>query len=128
MDEKWPIVLKNDEGIRPAGNPDECFYCKSKVGELHKKDCVIVTKIVKVKYTFEIEICVPHSWDQDQINFHRNESSWCASNAIDDLVEFDNKVGCLCPYFEAEYIEVVDNTPVRLTKEEANQKIQETSS
>ena len=92
MDKKWPIVLKNDDGIRPAGKPDECLYCKSKVGEPHAKDCVIVTKIVKVRYSFEIEITVPHHWDKDMIEFHRNESSWCALNAIDDLSEFGNKV------------------------------------
>lgn len=29
-----PIVKKDDTGIRPAGKPDECFYCHSKVGEI----------------------------------------------------------------------------------------------
>ena len=24
----WPTVHEKDDGIRPAGRPDQCFYCK----------------------------------------------------------------------------------------------------
>lgn len=27
---------------RPAGAPDECFYCRSKMGAEHKDDCIII--------------------------------------------------------------------------------------
>lgn len=48
----WPLVDPNDDGIRPAGKPDECFYCNSKVGEEHGRQCCIVTKLVRLEYTF----------------------------------------------------------------------------
>ena len=28
----WPLVDKNDDGIRPAGRQDACFYCGQRVG------------------------------------------------------------------------------------------------
>ena len=43
------IVTADDEGIRPAGKPDECFYCLRKVGELHRDDCVTVTVVRRYK-------------------------------------------------------------------------------
>lgn len=43
----WPTVSADDPGIRPAGKPDECFYCHAKVGELHWPECCVVVKDVK---------------------------------------------------------------------------------
>ena len=40
-----PLVLKDDDGIRPAGRPNQCFYCNQQVGKPHKQDCAcLVTK------------------------------------------------------------------------------------
>ncbi|HYE20102.1 MAG TPA: hypothetical protein VEA69_16760 [Tepidisphaeraceae bacterium] len=111
----WPLVLPNDDGIRPAGPPDECFYCRQKVGTPHGPTCVCVTRRVKVRYTFEIEIDVPHHWDDDHVHFHRNESSWCATNGLDDVTNFVDRQqganGCVCPWFKCEVVEEVDGTP-----------------
>ena len=104
----WPRVLKSDDGIRPAGKPDECFYCHSKVGEYHGRECVTIKKLVKLKYTFVVDVEVPHYWTKDDIEFHRNESSWCASNAISEL---EKQGDCLCPVFECEYIATIDDAP-----------------
>jgi hypothetical protein len=38
--DNWPLVAPNDDGIRPAGPRDACFYCRQKVGQPHKPDCV----------------------------------------------------------------------------------------
>jgi hypothetical protein len=114
MNDNWPKVVENDDGIRPAGNKDECFYCRRKIGQPHEEDCVIVTKKVKVRYSFEIEIDVPHFWDKDNIEFKLNDSSWCADNALEDLTEYAGD-GCLCGVFDGEFIEVVDSTPQRKT-------------
>lgn len=73
----FPLVLLNDNGIRLAGKPDECFYCHSKVGEPHKRDCVVIRKRVKMRFIVEIETDEPHSWTKDDIEFHYNNSS-CA--------------------------------------------------
>lgn len=106
----WPVVIKNDDGIRPAGNPDECFYCQRKIGEEHSRECVTITKLVKVRYIYEIEIPVPNYWSSEDIEFHRNESSWCADNSFDEIEAYigDN---CACKCFKAEFVSDVDTTP-----------------
>ena len=76
----FPKVLPKDDGIRPAGRPDQCFYCRSMVGEEHKKDCVTIDKIVEIEFTVRVPVKVPHGWDQEMINFRYNDSSWCADN------------------------------------------------
>ena len=113
----WPKVLPNDDGIRPAGPSDECFYCQAKVREAHAFDCVTIHKKVRVRYIFDIEVEVPYVWDKQQFEFHRNESTWCANNAIDELQAQTQE--CLCPYFKAEFLEDVDNTPIQKTKDDA---------
>jgi len=110
---KIPIVLPNDNGIRSAGKSNECFYCHQKIGLPHKKDCVILNKKVKLKYSFEIEVEMPWSWDNGQILFHRNDGSWCADNALDELEKLSDKLGCLCSVFSAEIISVSDKPPYR---------------
>lgn len=115
-----PKVLVDDDGIRPAGQPDECFYCQQKVGQPHKPDCVILNRKVKIKYTYEIEVEVPHSWDKHDIEFHRNESSWCAGNSLDELNDYAEKLdkegSCLCGCFSAEVIEIPEAAPYRRNK------------
>jgi hypothetical protein len=112
----WPLVVPNDDGIRPAGPPDACFYCKNRVGEPHGLSCVVVQKRVRVTYTFTLEIDIPHNWEAKQFEFHRNAGSWCADNAIDELsaiLEDDNGPGCLCQTFKAKLVEVIDERPRR---------------
>lgn len=112
-----PKVLVDDDGIRPAGQPDECFYCNQKVGQPHKQDCVILNRKVKVRYSYEIEIEVPHFWDKETIEFHRNDSSWCADNSLDDIEEYSkSRGGCLCGCFSAEVIEIPEAAPYRKNK------------
>lgn len=112
----WPVVIENDDGIRPAGEPDECFYCHQKIGEEHKRDCVIVTKRVRVRYTIEVEIDVPHEWDPSMVLFSRNESRWCANNVTVDIeADIGRRAanGCLCDGFKCEFVDVADETPQR---------------
>ena len=116
----WPVVTADDPGIRPAGLPAQCFYCKAAVGEPHGGRCVIVQKTVKVRYIFELDLRVPHSWTKETIEFHRNDNTWCADNAIEELqalikkVDFGDGVSageCLCDRFTCEFVGVVDETP-----------------
>ena len=88
FDGSYPLVKENDTGIRPAGKPDECFYCGSKVGEPHKHGCVTVVKKVKLKATIEYEKEVPADWDDEQIYYHYNLGTWCANNIVDDLKDY----------------------------------------
>lgn len=115
----WPLVVVNDDGIRPAGRPDECFYCHQRIGAEHERDCVIVQKKIKARYVFEVELLIPHFWDAETFEFHRNESSWCARNGIGEL-ERAYEEDCPCSQFRAEWIEEVDTTPTReVTADEA---------
>lgn len=115
-----PIVLQDDAGIRPAGRQDECFYCQQKIGTPHLETCVILQQKVKIRYSFEIEIDVPAHWDRDNIEFHRNEGSWCADNAYDAIESFVEEKGlsCSCSIFKAEVIEQLDPGPFRYNKKQ----------
>lgn len=92
---------------RPAGRPDECFYCHRKLGENHISDCVLIRKKVKIRLTVEYDVSVPFHWDASAVDFHRNGSSWCVDNCIDELKALAPKDGCLCRYdgLRFEYIE-----------------------
>jgi len=89
-----------ENGPRPAGRPDECFYCKQPVGEDHKADCVCRQRTVVVRFTVEAVIRLPGFWDEEQIRFRYNGSSWCASNLVEILAE----PKCLCPFTTAEFV------------------------
>lgn len=125
VDQDWPLVVADDDGIRAAGRPDRCFYCGGQVGQPHGPDCVCVTKRVQLRYSFILDVDVPHGWDEDHILLYRNDSSWCADNALDELEASTGDVDCLCPRFECFLESVVDDTPRRETRgpkdEEAEQ-------
>jgi len=78
-------TVRSDWGPRPAGQPDECFYCREAVGDAHKADCVCLRKAVVLKYEVLMVVSVPQSWTKKDIEFHRNDSSWCFSNDIEQL-------------------------------------------
>lgn len=100
-------VDPDDDGIRPAGPDDACFYCRSRVGELHDKDCVAWLRRVKVRYTFEIETDMPTGWDEEEIAFHWHGSSWCSTNALDEIREYieEEHNGCACQCFQGEILD-----------------------
>jgi hypothetical protein len=109
---EWPLVDEHDDGIRPAGKPDECFYCNQKIGQPHGRECVMVEKKILIRYTIEIPIMIPHFWTKEQLEFHRNEGSWCKSNLIRELQKYDEEQ-CLCGVTQAEYVRTIDDTPTR---------------
>ncbi len=114
-DKPWPLVDPCDSGIRPAGKPDECFYCRQKVGSAHARDCVIVTKRVRMRAVIEFETDeFPHHWGKQQIEFHHNEGTWCSDNFLDDLPKIIAKMneGCSCNIIKFEYLSE-DDKPLR---------------
>lgn len=54
------------------------------------------TQTVTVEITIKLPMEFPKEWDAKMIEFHLNESSWCFSNIIEVLEEYDEKHGCLC--------------------------------
>lgn len=90
-----------ENGPRPAGKPDECFYCNKKLGQEHTSDCVCRTRTVLLRYTFDVVEAFPATWTPEEIESSRNESTWCASSAIETLQRIP---GCLCSHFKGQYI------------------------
>lgn len=93
---------------RPGSAPPfdgRCFYCRQPIGELHKRTCELVHKRVKVRCTIEYEVEVPSFWDQTQIEFHRNDGSWCADNLLRELEQVAEAGGCLCDITRFELLE-----------------------
>ncbi len=116
----FPLVAPNDYGIVPNdGPPDECHRCRQRIGMPHKRSCSSVTKRVLVRYSFLLEIEVPHHWTGDDIEAHRNDSPWCANSAIVEIAEEFGAEGreCACSSFECEYLETTDSTPRSKTRE-----------
>lgn len=90
--DNWPLVDPKDDGIRPAGRPDECFYCRQRVGKSHGSECVMVTKVIELAVRAELNdgkvvtgvwrLNEPHCETPKSIEFRYNESSWCAGNFL----------------------------------------------
>lgn len=103
--DNWPV---EDYGIRPAGKPDECFYCHEPKGGVHKPDCVIRQRTVVVRLEMELVIAAPESFGPDLIEFGFNESSSCQSNIIDLLRELDERLDkagkCPCGLINVTYL------------------------
>jgi hypothetical protein len=82
------LLVTPRNGPRPAGRPDRCFYCGEPVGRQHEPECACRLKLVvyEVEHpigTFEWYCTVPESWDEDFIEFHKNECTWCADNVVE---------------------------------------------
>ncbi len=115
----WFKVLPDDDGIRPAGRPDQCFYCRQMVGDFHKRDCVICRK--DVACTVHVEgrpvlnatIDIPAAWNPQEFYSWSNLGSWCKSNlsngylSEEDTREFESWFDpdeCACPDTEIKYV------------------------
>lgn len=129
--DEWPVVLSNDDGLRSIGEQGRCFYCKAAVGQPHGRECVTVCKLVKYDVlsdgievgTFETDD--PCHWTAHDCNFHKNESSWCADNALDSIQWLDSAFAekveqfcmelseedCACATLEFRFAEVIDEGP-----------------
>lgn len=92
-------------GPRPAGSQDRCFYCHEMIGSKHKTDCVLRKKVVMLQVQVTIPVVVPSCWGEDEVDFHRNESTWCASSIVREFVSYSeatqDNAPCLCNSFEA---------------------------
>ena len=93
------------KAMRPASDKQQCFYCQQAIGDNHKDTCVLINQKIRIQVTTELEVSVPHHWDEGTVSFHFNESSWCANNLINIIEEN----GCICG--------VTDIKPISLSKE-----------
>lgn len=94
--------IVTDKAQRPVDpNSGTCFYCNQYIGEPHLDECVLIQKKVRVRATIEYDIEVPNYWQAEELEFHRNEGSWCSDNMIRELEDLP---GCLCHHVEFEYL------------------------
>lgn len=76
------ILPVTEDGVRSAGSPNKCFYCGEPKGAPHAADCVIPQRTVVLAMTIEYVVSIPAYWDVSQVEFHRNDSSWCSANDL----------------------------------------------
>ena len=98
------MMIVTSKAMRPASAKEQCFYCQQPIGQPHKDDCVMIVKRVKVRMVVEYEVEVPAYWSGEQIEFHRNQGSWCADNAIEELEALSESQKCLCHHAHFQYI------------------------
>lgn len=96
------------DAMRPASDQPQCFYCQRAIGNDHQSDCVLISKTVKVRAIIEYDVRVPSDWDKAQVEFHRNDGSWCADNMIGELEEAVEANHCLCGIVRFEMIKDSD--------------------
>ena len=78
-------------------------------------------QIKTIQWTINLPMDFPSDWDDDMIEFHLNESSWCCSNLISELEKYDEKNGCICGICEAKVAEKTES----LISEERNKILDE---
>lgn len=61
-----------------------------------------------IRWTIDLPMEFPDEWNDHDIEFHLNESSWCCSNILPILDEYDSKYGCICNISHAKVIDYED--------------------
>jgi hypothetical protein len=97
----WKV---DTDSVRPAGKPDECFYCNAKLGEDHRKGCVMRSRTVMVEIKATLILSVPEDWDASMIEFDMNDSSSCFDNLLNRAQEQAERVGCSCGFGEGTFL------------------------
>ena len=95
--------VKPDD-VRPARQDGTCFYCRVPLGKQHNVGCVLRYKTIVVEVTMRLVRRVPEDWDANMIEFHMNDSSWCASNFIGEIQSVNTKERCLCDRTEGKFV------------------------
>ena len=73
-------------------------------------------QIKTIQWTINLPMDFPSDWDNELIEFHLNESSWCCSNLISELEKYDEENGCICGICEAKVADKIED----LLSEERN--------
>lgn len=97
-------VLPQDE--RPARRDGTCFYCSQPLGTKHNPNCIIVSKTITVRLTLDVVIEVPRTWGKEQVEFARNENSWCVNNMMRELQTWfdDTNNSCACGSAQIDFV------------------------
>lgn len=111
--------LVTEKGTCPSGGPDECCYCKQKIGADHAADCVLRRRTVVVRLNVEYVTTVEENDGEppEHALFYWNEGTYCMDNALEDIRAFvydeeagddpddpHKTFGCICPVATIEYV------------------------
>jgi|ERR1700679_3151709 hypothetical protein len=83
-------------GPRPAGRPDECFYCRLPVGSAHAEGCVLRKRTIVMIAEIEVLVEVDQLSAAGVIERGFNEGSWCADNLLGWIENAQRADKCLC--------------------------------
>jgi hypothetical protein len=105
----WTVEERDTRGVGPL-----CLYCQSALGGRHAVTCVVPQKTVRLRVTIEFDVTVPDSWTRHDVEFHRNESSSCASNGWRDLRDAMREAGsrgakCFCGTAKYDVVDMYGN-------------------
>lgn len=89
------------------GTPDKCLYCTAAIDTPHDSDCVCPQRTVVLEAKIQMVVEVPIFWSEEDILFHRNEGSWCATNLVDELQRGPD---CLCDHAEFSFVREANET------------------
>ena len=64
---------------------------------MHEKERII-------RITIDLPMKFSTDWDDNLIEFHLNESSWCFDNLIDQLEQYSEEHGCICKICSAKVL------------------------
>lgn len=57
-----------------------------------------------IQWTIITPMDFPNDWNDELIDFHLNESSWCSDNLINILQKLSDQYGCICNFCTAQVI------------------------
>lgn len=58
-----------------------------------------------VRITIDLPMDFPVSWDNDMIEWHLNEGTYCLDNLIDELFDYSEENGCICQIAKCKVID-----------------------
>lgn len=61
------------QAMRPRSMDDTCFYCRSRVGNNHKSNCVLIQRPVKI--ALELKLSVPANYSEEDIDYYFGEGN-----------------------------------------------------
>jgi hypothetical protein len=82
-------TITKDNGPRPAGKPNECFYCHRKIGQQHANDCPCRHRTIvveaRIRYvTVTSEYVTPESFNARH-DCSDGAGTWCGDNVFKDM-------------------------------------------
>jgi hypothetical protein len=73
------------------------------------KNEVLSGENMKQKKTIRIIIDLPmefpEEWDNDMIEWHLNDGTYCLDGLIDELYDYSEEHGCICPITKCKVID-----------------------